>query len=944
MILTKVELENYKQYVDRHEIEIPTVATIGVIGSNGVGKTTLFEAIEWALYNPTTIKAAEIRPRGRSGFTKVTLTLDDPARERRYIIERELKRASVTATLFEVDASGEEKLIVQGTKPVTEYVATHLIGLSHRAFVATFFTRQKELSFFGTMGDTDRRREVGRLLGLETIRTAQQAIAEDRKKLAADALSYRRQYDDQLKGRDFAAELEAARETIVIRTETLATANARVETAHQIVTTHEASLQAIEALRERDVTLAQQLAESNAERQAAASRRDGIDAELTRLAQLESERAQLVQFAEPLPRLTAELAALEESRTRYLKRRELEQRRDETAKRFQDQQRSLATTIRAIDASRRVRGWQWTADDERDPHTATERCLRIATSIPLRETMAREQQLATALDASIAVEREHTKLQTYLRRQDALRSQLAISLAEGDPTAQLQEIGAQRDALQRELSDLQAQQSQRDTQITQARGLITNLTHQHFGDRCPTCARPFGEHDAEIVVQSLQAQVATHETANREALQRQQEIRQTFSRLDAERAREEQRATEIAKARNSLDNSVAFVDDQQLAVERASDALASALVAADLRDVPTADDLAAVREEVALYQRIADTRSRLAEIRDALAQLTVLQDAIARDLTPLADATFDEAHYREIADEQKTADRARTAITQIDRELARRSDLVAERTQIVTREATLTASITALTEERRENGFDAAALEAVQRDLRQARIAEKDATEQRHAAEIALRDAEQARANLERDQARIADLAVKADASQRDADTADRMYREFTEFDKYAAAHYTPILSDMTSDLVRDVTDGKYDRVEFDHDYGIEVYDGTEERFPLASFSGGERDAISLCARIALSRMIGSQAASPPGFLVLDEVFGSLDRDRRTRLLDMLGRIASSGDGFQQMFIISHVDDVRMAPMLDEIWRVEESADGESQIVNLAVGTEIDEL
>ena len=182
------------------------------------------------------------------------------------------------------------------------------------------------------------------------------------------------------------------------------------------------------------------------------------------------------------------------------------------------------------------------------------------------------------------------------------------------------------------------------------------------------------------------------------------------------------------------------------------------------------------------------------------------------------------------------------------------------------------------------------------------------------------------------------------DLLQREADIADRMYREFTEFDKYAAAHYTPILGDMTSELVSEVTEGKYDRVEFDGNYAIEIFDGSDECFPLATFSGGERDAIALCARLALSRMIGSQAASPPGFLVLDEVFGSLDRERRSRLLEMLGSISASNESFRQMFIISHVDDVRTAPLFDELWRIEESEDGISQIRSLNGRVEVDDL
>ena len=40
MILTRIQIENYKQYTGAHEIEIPAQATVGVIGENGSGKTT----------------------------------------------------------------------------------------------------------------------------------------------------------------------------------------------------------------------------------------------------------------------------------------------------------------------------------------------------------------------------------------------------------------------------------------------------------------------------------------------------------------------------------------------------------------------------------------------------------------------------------------------------------------------------------------------------------------------------------------------------------------------------------------------------------------------------------------------------------------------------------------------------------------------------------------
>ncbi len=165
---------------------------------------------------------------------------------------------------------------------------------------------------------------------------------------------------------------------------------------------------------------------------------------------------------------------------------------------------------------------------------------------------------------------------------------------------------------------------------------------------------------------------------------------------------------------------------------------------------------------------------------------------------------------------------------------------------------------------------------------------------------------------------------------------------EFTEFDRYVAARVTPALAEHTSELLAAVTEGKYDRVEFDENYGLRIYDA-DERFPVEAFSGGERDVAALCARLALSRLIGGQAAHPPGFLVLDEVFGSLDQDRRVQVLETLGTLATNTEAFRQLFIISHVDDVRTSPIFDEVWRVTE-VEGVSRLESLnptrAIGSE----
>ena len=944
MILNKVEIENYKQFSDHHEIEIPTVGTIGVIGSNGVGKTTLFEAIEWCLYNPSTIKSADIRPRGRGGFTKVAITLDDPQRGRRFIVERELKRTSVVAAIYELDESGEERVIVQGTKPVTDYVSTQLIGLSHRAFVATFFTRQKELSFFGNLGDSDRRREVSRLLGMETIRLAQQAIGEDRKRTQSDAASYRRQYDDQSSGRDFAAETTSAQETIASRNGALLEIGRRVEAAAKSVATHEASFKAIQEVRDRDGALGQKLTEVRGTETAIQQRLNQIAGDLDRIAKREAERAELLPRAERHSALAGKVEQLERDRQRFLQQRELLQSIKESTQRRQDQLQTLRSTVRSVHLTKAIPGWTWSPDDDSDPEAAVARVQHVATTIDMQGAVEREQRLVKAREATQVTSDASDKLAKYRDAQQRLNDSLARLVEAGDPALMLPELDKQWESLQRDLSDVRAHQSQQEQQIKQAKGLIENLDHAHFGDVCPTCARPFSEQDAAIVIDSLRAQVTGIEEAIRSGTARAGSIQAELGNLQKRRTEQESRSKEIADLRGRINNSITFVEDQQAVAASAVAAQQAALQDAQLAQAPSAQQIGSARERVELYRRILETRDGLAAGERQLHLLTEQDIRLRSDLATLGEVAFDEAIFKQAVTDYQQADRAKSSIEQIDRELIRRPELERDR-EACTKEATeIVACLGELTTARAANGFDPEQLTRIQQDLQGARLAERQAIDERHAAQIVVRDAHQALESLEKDQARVAGLAASADQRQREADTFDRMYREFTEFDKYAAAHYTPILSDLTSELVREVTDGKYDRVEFDSNYGIEVFDGTEEHFSLATFSGGERDAIALCARIALSRMIGGQATSPPGFLVLDEVFGSLDRDRRSRLLDMLGALSTTGDSFQQMFIISHVDDVRIAPMFDELWRVEETADGESQIHNLLAGTEIDDL
>ena len=131
------------------------------------------------------------------------------------------------------------------------------------------------------------------------------------------------------------------------------------------------------------------------------------------------------------------------------------------------------------------------------------------------------------------------------------------------------------------------------------------------------------------------------------------------------------------------------------------------------------------------------------------------------------------------------------------------------------------------------------------------------------------------------------------------------------------------------SDLVRELTDGRYERMEFDDNYRVKLLDRFDDSYAIERFSGGESDVASLSARVALSRIVASRGGNTLGFLVLDEVFGSLDAGRRNNVLLALERLKRS---FGQIFIISHVAEVQESALVDEVWMLEEDEEGKSTV------------
>jgi len=115
-------------------------------------------------------------------------------------------------------------------------------------------------------------------------------------------------------------------------------------------------------------------------------------------------------------------------------------------------------------------------------------------------------------------------------------------------------------------------------------------------------------------------------------------------------------------------------------------------------------------------------------------------------------------------------------------------------------------------------------------------------------------------------------------------------------------AGIAPELSARASEILSLLTGGRYTVLELNDKFEASLVDDGVNK---AVLSGGEEDIKDLALRLALAQLIQERQGRPMSLLILDEIFGSLDADRRQAVLDCLIGLKSL---FSQIILISHIE------------------------------------
>lgn len=397
---------------------------------------------------------------------------------------------------------------------------------------------------------------------------------------------------------------------------------------------------------------------------------------------------------------------------------------------------------------------------------------------------------------------------------------------------------------------------------------IAALSEAHNA-ACPTCEHPLDDPAALAALLTEQRdRVKTDGTAAASAA--------ASAKTAASLARDA--VTTHAAARREYEHA-------ETAATAAADAAMTARLAADSAAQEHADARARAEQAAAAAAAAeSDHGSILSAMEQAAAQVRAVENAAASAAAlPAAAALLDKRR----ADTQVAREHAAHA-TQTEQEL-RVSDTLVERCQA-------------------NHATAQAAFKTANQAARDAQVAFEVANEQANSAERLC--------ELEREK-----IQARADAVN-ELERLTAVRTALDDFRKDRIARLAPELSEIASDLIPHLTNGRFVSVELDEEFTPILTDQTGHRRPATWLSGGEESNVALALRIAIRDVVGGTRG---GLLILDEVLTAQDEQRRTATMAAIRDLPGI-----QPIVINHVSEA--TDMVDLVLDVVPDPDNGSSV------------
>lgn len=288
MIPIRLKLSGFLSYRDPVELDFTSFELACISGANGAGKSSLLDAITWALFGQAR-KRDDTLIHTTASAAEVTFTF---AYENNvYRVQRILPRGKGGVLEFQIAENEEDnrKSAIENRqliwRPLTEHTLRDtqtriedILRLDYETFVNASFFLQGKADQFTQQRPADRKRILASILGLETWEIYRERTVERRKSIEREL--------DLVRGR--LSEINAELEEEPVRRELLATMETQLE---QLTAARKAQESALETGRRLAATLAEQRKLADGLAATLKRSRDQQSMLLGRLSAREGERA-----------------------------------------------------------------------------------------------------------------------------------------------------------------------------------------------------------------------------------------------------------------------------------------------------------------------------------------------------------------------------------------------------------------------------------------------------------------------------------------------------------------------------------------------------------------------------------------------------------------------------------------------------------------------------
>jgi len=470
MIPIRLELTNFLAYRNPAPLDFTGIHVAVLTGENGAGKSSLLDAMTWALWSRARAKTDnELVHQGQTEMrVEFTFALGEQAY--RVIRARRVGRGAGSVLDFQMqNEAGKWASIAEATIPKTQEKIIRTLRLEHDTFVNSAYIMQGKADEFTGKRPTERKQVLADILGLQEWERYEERAKEKIKGIEKDIAGLEallNEIEGELARRDeYERELAEAKDKVIEVGARLREAEAgwaQIDAARQAMIALERQL---DALTKRIRAAEEELAALDADLREAQSRADAVSIShqweavqqrLAKLEELESERERVTETRRASGELAAQLRG-----------------QNEAARAEADGLKKRVETLQAATEPRCPTCGQPLSEAERAKLVAELNAEVEARREAYRQNQA---QLKTLTDEQAALDKSLKQIGDDLREKPTLIKQLAelqtALVQAGEAKERIAGLGERRTRWQQAIEKDRAERAQLDVQAEQYNAIL----------------------------------------------------------------------------------------------------------------------------------------------------------------------------------------------------------------------------------------------------------------------------------------------------------------------------------------------------------------------------------------------------------------------------------------------------------------------------------------